>query len=122
GFVSYGEMTPQERGLLYRSLLQRLDLNLPLDEAGIAAQIKNLAAAKVIDGESINLISPAKISAFFRSEAGKIILGNRDNALREWPFTIEINERELLHGETGSEREDTIIVQGIIDVLVRAPQ
>ena len=122
GFVSYGEMTPQERGLLYHSLLQRLDLNLPLDEAGIAAQIKNLAAAKVIDGESINLISPAKISAFFRSEVGKIILENRDNALREWPFTIEINERELLHGETGSEREDTIIVQGIIDVLVRAPQ
>ena len=102
-----------ELGTLYHTALQYLDLNLPLDEAGIKEQLENLAAQGKLDDAFLPWLEPAKIAAFFRSEPGAILLKHREKAMREWPFTLALPARELLPGA-----DDTIIVQGIIDLLI----
>ncbi|NLN06630.1 MAG: helicase-exonuclease AddAB subunit AddA [Firmicutes bacterium] len=102
-----------ELGTLYHTALQYLDLNLPLDEAGIKEQLVILTAQGKLDAALLPWLDAAKISAFFHSEPGRILLRYRKKAMREWPFTLALPAHELFPG-----LDDTIIVQGIIDLLI----
>lgn len=115
-FMQKQGLTPMERGLLYHSLLQHLDLTQRLDTAGIAAQIQQLAAVGILDETLLGYLNPAKVTAFFRSEAGQLMLTYKEQVLREWPFTFAVPAAEL-----AAEENEQVIIQGIIDVLVRTP-
>ena len=105
-----------ERGLLYHSLLQHLDLTQPVDETGIMTQMQQLAQAGILDEALLTQIDVAKVTAFFASEAGQLMLTYREQVRREWPFTYAVPAAEL-----AAEESDTVIVQGIIDVLIDTP-
>ena len=105
-----------ERGLLYHSLLQHLDLTQPVDETGIMTQMQQLAQAGILDEALLTQIDVAKVTAFFASEAGQLMLTYREQVRREWPFTYAVPAAEL-----SAEESDTVIVQGIIDVLIDTP-
>ena len=56
---------------------------------------------------------------FFETEQGRLILNPANAVWREWPFTFALPASRW---ESSSVVEDTIIVQGIIDLLVRTDQ
>ncbi|HZK25087.1 MAG TPA: helicase-exonuclease AddAB subunit AddA [Oscillospiraceae bacterium] len=116
-FIQKQGLTPVERGLLYHSLLQHLDLTQPLDEAGIVEQIRQLVQAGILAEMFLSYLDPAKVTAFFRSEAGQLMLTYKEQVLREWPFTYALPAAEL-----AAEEHETVLIQGIIDVLVSTPE
>jgi len=79
-------------------------------------------------------IDVESILAFFHSEPGRLALDAENIVLREWPFTFALPASELKHTyllpdtQSCPERSrrdairDTIIVQGIVDMLVRTPR
>ena len=69
------------------------------------------SVAEQIDAESI--------LTFFETEQGRLTLDSFNTVWREWPFTFALPASEW---ENKSDSEDTIVVQGIIDLLVRTAQ
>ena len=63
------------------------------------------AVAEHIDAESI--------LAFFDSELGGLVLDSSNSIQREWPFTFA-----LPANESAGTSDETVVVQGIIDMLV----
>jgi ATP-dependent helicase/nuclease subunit A len=60
---------------------------------------------------------------FFESDLGRIVMDGKNAVWREWPFTFGVPASEL----SGSTEErpggpdELIVVQGIIDMLVKTP-
>ncbi|GAI70291.1 unnamed protein product, partial [marine sediment metagenome] len=77
----------------------------------------NEAVAEHIDTKSV--------MTFFDSELGRTVLDTNSTVWREWPFTFALPASEwkdsCLLRDTKYEIRDTIIVQGIIDMLVKIP-
>ena len=69
-------------------------------------------------------IDTESILAFFHSEPGKLVFDAENTVLREWPFTFALPASEFPDSsdERRAKGDDTIIIQGIIDMLVRTPQ
>ena len=70
-----------------------------------------LSVAEQVDAESI--------LTFFQTEQGRLIFDPANQVWREWPFTYALPASEW---ENSSGAEDTIVVQGIIDLLIRTAQ
>ncbi|MCW3489659.1 helicase-exonuclease AddAB subunit AddA [Dethiobacter alkaliphilus] len=111
-------LSPAERGILYHQVLQHLDLSLSLDERGIEDQIHYLQKAGVLTEEATDYLDPGLIAAFFTSEAGRVVQKYRSEVYREWPFTLSLPAAEIATGNG----DESLIIQGIIDLLVRTPQ
>ncbi|NLZ38616.1 MAG: helicase-exonuclease AddAB subunit AddA [Firmicutes bacterium] len=109
-------ITPQERGLIYHTVLQYLDLNFPCDEQGIKKQIKEMAGRGILSAAEMNVLEPDKISSFFKSAVGQLVLEQKDRVLREWPFTLAIPAAEI--AAVPQDCDDHVIIQGIIDLLI----
>ena len=79
-----------------------------LDEGAISEVI-----AERIDTESV--------VRFFESELGQEVLSVDNEVLREWPFTFAMPTYELSDtmDEARGTRDELIVVQGIIDMLVK---
>jgi ATP-dependent helicase/nuclease subunit A len=90
----------------------------------IEKTIEKLLAEGAITAAVAERIDTESILAFFQSELGKIVLDNSKNVLRDWPFTFALPASEFL--VTSIEHRvssiETIVVQGIIDMLIQTPQ
>jgi ATP-dependent helicase/nuclease subunit A len=64
-------------------------------------------------------IDAESILTFFETEQGGLIYDPANKVWREWPFTFALPASEW---ENSSVAEDTIVVQGIIDLLIRTAQ
>jgi ATP-dependent helicase/nuclease subunit A len=100
--------TAAERGSLYHRVMQHLDLYSPLDAEGMTGQIQSLIRQGILSEDQARQLRSASIARFFRSEAGRIALVNRERVYREWPFTV------ILPDPSG----EGTLVQGIVDMLV----
>jgi ATP-dependent helicase/nuclease subunit A len=88
-------------------------------------------------------INTASILAFFQSELGRMALDKANIVYREWPFTfaLPVNvlrdaycvlrfelctthdaRRTPVPSEVEGTYDETVVVQGIIDLLIRTPQ
>ena len=117
-------LTAVERGQLYHTVLQHLDLDLPVDTAGVMQQMETMAGKGIIDRDVLPALNPDHIAAFFRTEAGMLVLEYKDRVLREWPFTLALPLSELKGEEVAAQTgktDETIIIQGIIDLLIPTP-
>ncbi|NLM51215.1 MAG: helicase-exonuclease AddAB subunit AddA [Firmicutes bacterium] len=115
--------TAVERGQLYHTVLQHLDLQQPVDTEGVLRQMESMVQRGIIAAESLPYLKPEHVAAFFTTEAGKQVLKYKDQVLREWPFTLALPVSELAKGklEAADPGEDTVIIQGIIDLLIPTP-
>jgi ATP-dependent helicase/nuclease subunit A len=70
-------------------------------------------------------IDAASILSFFQSEQGRLALDPSNTVWREWPFTFALPVDELENSgcvaDAKDQTRDTIVVQGIIDMLIRTP-
>jgi len=98
-------------------VISQLDLAGPINRETIEKTIEKLSADGAILPIVAGQIDTESIMAFFETEQGRLTLDPANTIRREWPFTFAFPAS----GDS-SAAEDTIVVQGIIDLLVRTTQ
>jgi ATP-dependent helicase/nuclease subunit A len=100
-------------------VISQLDLAGPVTKESIEKIIEKLVADGVIVPAVAKRIDAESILTFFETEQGRLIFKPANKFWREWPFTFALPASEW---ENSSVTEDTIVVQGIIDLLIRTAQ
>jgi len=108
-------------------VISKLDLTKPINEEEIQKTKKELLTNGSITEVVAETIDTASILTFFNSKLGRMALDKANTVWREWPFTfaLPLSEFPLTSHEyraSSIEHQDTIIVQGIIDMLIRTPK
>jgi len=120
------DVEPRLLGIATHLVISQLDLVRPVTEEAIEKTKDTLLADNAINASVAERIDTDSIMTFFESELGKMTFDAENTVLREWPFTFELPTCEwnssYIPRHTTSDIRDTIIVQGIIDMLVRTPQ
>ncbi len=98
-------------------VLSQLDITALITIDAIERTGARLVADGAIAPAVAEHIDTAAILEFFRSEQGGWALDASNTVWREWPFTFALPASEL--ADTSGE---TIVVQGIIDLLVRTAE
>jgi ATP-dependent helicase/nuclease subunit A len=97
-------------------VISKLDLSGPITIKAIQKTIEKLLAGGEIAPFVAEQIDTESILTFFETEQGSLIFDPANKVWREWPFTFALPASEW--GNSPVE-EDTIVIQGIIDLLVR---
>ncbi|MCG3180137.1 MAG: ATP-dependent helicase/nuclease subunit A [Phycisphaerae bacterium] len=128
------------RGTATHTLLQRLDLSGPLEQAGeIRRQAERMAeegvftlrqpgsapgkkTSKASRAGLADLVDVEAVAAFFAGDVGRLIRASRDRVRREWAFSMAMDAGDVLRltggpGAAASADGDFVLVQGIIDLL-----
>jgi ATP-dependent helicase/nuclease subunit A len=100
-------------------VISKLDLSGPITKEAIKETIKKLLANREIAPAVVEQIDAESILTFFETEQGRLIFDPANQVWREWTFTFALPASEW---ENTPVAEDTIVVQGIIDLLVRTAQ
>lgn len=121
-FESFDKSANAASGLVVGSathlVIKHIDLNAGVNAGTIRQTIEKLVSEKCIPPQTAGKINARAILDFFNSDLGKLVCGGRNKVMREWPFTYAAcvsdvyPEIEKVYGEK-------IIVQGIVDMLVR---
>ncbi len=98
-------------------IISQLDLTGPVTKEAIEKTKQKLLSDGAITDLAAENISSDSILAFFESELGKAALDSRNTVHREWPFTFALPASEL-----STPSDEIIVVQGIIDMLIRTSQ
>lgn len=119
-------LEPRLKGTTSHLIISRLDLTEPVNETVVKGTIERLVSEKAVSAATAEHIDIKSIAAFFGSELGRMVFDTGNSVLREWPFTYALNINDwvtVTEQSTSTRNEsDTIIVQGIIDLLIRTPQ
>ena len=122
GMMAEGRM---EIGAATHLVISRLDLAKPVDEDAIRTTKEKLLATGAINEAVAEAIDTESILVFFQNELGRMALDRQNTVWREWPFTFALPASEWRDSYAGRDTRygirDTIIVQGIIDMLIRTP-
>jgi len=125
---------PRLLGTATHLVISQLDLAGAVTEEAVEKTRDKLVTENAITAPVAENIDVESILAFFHSEPGRLALDAENIVLREWPFTFALPASELKHTyllpdtQSCPERSrrdairDTIIVQGIVDMLVRTPR
>jgi ATP-dependent helicase/nuclease subunit A len=95
-------------------VLSQLDIAEPVTTDAIEKTKARLLAGGAVAPAVAERIDTASILRFFKSEQGGLALDASNTVWREWPFTFALPASEL-----ADTSDETVIVQGIIDILVR---
>jgi ATP-dependent helicase/nuclease subunit A len=118
---------PQLIGTATHLVMSQLDLAAAVTAETVEKTKNKLIADNSITASVAENIDTESILAFFHSEPGKLVLDAGNTVFREWPFTFALGASELLDMSNEPVQmqvasDETIIVQGIIDMLIRTPQ
>jgi ATP-dependent helicase/nuclease subunit A len=100
-------------------VISKLDLAGPVTREAVEKTIEKLQADGAIVPTVAERIDAESILTFFETEQGRLIFNPANTVRREWPFTFALPASGW---ENSSAAEDTIVVQGIIDLLIRTAQ
>ena len=120
------QVTGHDIGTATHLVIAKLDLGKLVSKKAIEKVKQGLLVNGAIDETVAAHINTASIAGFFESELGQTVLDSNNTVWREWPFTFAVPASEFSNSShelrvTSDERQDTIIVQGIIDMLVQTP-
>ncbi|MHC4212395.1 MAG: hypothetical protein ACYSWP_03370, partial [Planctomycetota bacterium] len=93
-------------------VISELDLAKPINIETVNTTKEKLLLQGHISQEIANLIDTESIVEFFNSSLGQKALDPENTVSREWPFTFAHQPQD----STGQ-----IVVQGIIDMLIKTP-
>ena len=117
---------PQLLGTATHLVISQLDLADPVTTETIEKTMDKLIAGNCLTASIAQHIDTESILTFFHSDLGRMVFDTENTVLREWPFTFALPASEwkdsCLIRDTRYAIRDTIIVQGIIDMLVRTSQ
>jgi ATP-dependent helicase/nuclease subunit A len=104
-------------------VISQLDLTKLVTKEAIEGTKEKLLADEAITEAVAEHINTGSIITFFESELGRVVLDVKNTIYREWPFTFAISASELSNSshESRVTSDETVVVQGIIDMLIRTP-
>jgi len=105
-------------------IISQLDLARPVTAEAVEDIKERLLTDNAISRAVAGHIDSQSILSFFQSNLGRMVLNAENNVSREWPFTYALPASELQDSSDGRRAtcDETIVVQGIIDMLVRTPR
>jgi ATP-dependent helicase/nuclease subunit A len=108
-------------------VMSKLDLAKPVTTEAVNQLIEKLLKDGAMVREIASQINAESIAKFFTGKLGQIVLDKNNIALREWPFTFAVpaSQWSETFQETQNSKlktQDFIIVQGIIDLLIKTPE
>ena len=105
-------------------VISRLDLAGPVTVEAVDQIKGKLLADSAISKAVAGHIDTQSILNFFQSELGHTVVEAQNSLWREWPFTYAMPASELPDSsdERRAASDEIIVVQGIIDMLVRTPR
>jgi ATP-dependent helicase/nuclease subunit A len=112
---------PRLLGTAAHLVISKLNLAEPPTEQTIEQTIEKLLADNAVTPSVAENIDIESILSFFHTEPGTLALRPANTVFREWPFTFALPPAEYPDAADTSAKptaEDTVIVQGIIDMLV----
>ncbi len=115
---------PRLLGTATHLIISQLDLSGSVTKQAVENIKARLLGDNAITAFVAESINPGPIVTFFESDLGKMTFALENTVLREWPFTFALPASEFdnsLHPSRFTSDEN-IIVQGIIDMLIRTPQ
>ena len=109
-------------------VISQIDLNKPITTESITRLIDKLPAEGASTQSVASQIDAESIVKFFQTELAQMALDKNNLVWREWPFTFSVPASQWVESaqRTNDERratsDDSIIVQGIIDLLIKTPK
>jgi ATP-dependent helicase/nuclease subunit A len=117
---------PRLLGTAAHLVISQLDLARPVTEEAIEKTKDKLLTDNAISTSVVGQIDTEAILTFFHSELGQMVFAPQNTVLREWSFTFALPASQWKDSCAGRNTQyairDTIIMQGIIDMLIRTPQ
>ncbi|MCK4752205.1 MAG: helicase-exonuclease AddAB subunit AddA [Planctomycetes bacterium] len=114
---SAGKIDGKLIGAATHLVIAKLDLSKPVTETAVEETIEKLVLTGAIQDSVTGHINKKSIVTFFESELGKTALDCLPEVWREWPFSFAMTPTKSKFAN-----DETVIVQGIIDMLVRTPK
>lgn len=108
------KLTGAEYGTMMHSVMQHIDYQGDLSEAGIRQQLDNMVLTEKILPGNVEFIDIAGVQKFFQSEIGQRMM-KAEKIRRELPFSVMLNAKRFY--PQMQDDTESIFVQGIIDVL-----
>ncbi|MFC1675616.1 helicase-exonuclease AddAB subunit AddA [Planctomycetota bacterium] len=93
-------------------VISKIDLSCPVTEVLVKETIDALLSAGQFDASVAQQIDVKSIVAFFQSDLGGAVFEPANTTWREWPFSFSV---------PADNAQETVIVQGIIDMLIQTP-
>lgn len=134
-FVTAEQFDGKNIGAATHLILSQLNLDKPVTTKAITLLLEKFVTNGAISQPVASCIDVNSIIKFFQTDLGQMTLdtcspGRKNNAVfREWPFTFALPAsqwRESSVISTNDERrttnDDSIIIQGIIDLLIQTPK
>jgi len=118
-------MSPTERGTLTHLVLQHLDFSRCGSPEDIARAIVDLERLGLVPAETGDRVDVADLEWFFGTPIGQRFRAQPGAVRRELPFTALLPAAEVYRDLPDAERQplkdESIVVQGVIDCLVVEP-
>lgn len=116
-------------GTVTHLVLSKLDFGKPITAETISQLIDKLVADDAVAGSVASHIDVGSIMKFFETDLGEMTFDKSNCVFREWPFTFALPASEWSKPgapsairNTQYASRDTIIIQGIIDLLIQTPK
>jgi ATP-dependent helicase/nuclease subunit A len=118
-------VTSRDIGTAAHLVISQLDLSRPVTKEIIEKTKEKLLVDGAITEMVAEHINTDSIIAFFEGELGRTALDAKNTIYREWPFTFALPVSFIARDSSLVARvveDETVIVQGIIDMLIQTPQ
>lgn len=101
-------------------IIQNIDLKQTASEGVIHNLISDLVKKGCLTKLTAEKINISSIMKFLNSDLGRLVQNGKNTVMKEWPFTYAASAADIYPNfkNCGDEK---IIVQGIIDMLVKTP-
>lgn len=116
-----GAVPARVLGMAAHLVISLLDLKQPVTLDAIEQTRYRLVGEGAIGQSVADGIDVRAILTFFESDLGRIVCDDRNTVWQEWPFTFGLPACDIA-GAKPQEDDEIIVVQGVIDLLVRTPE
>ncbi|SEU03888.1 DNA helicase/exodeoxyribonuclease V, subunit A [Salinibacillus kushneri] len=112
-------LTAAEKGSAMHTVMQHLPFERVLSEEDIETYIQSFVSRELLTREEADVIDKQAIAQFYQTEIGEKLLSAKE-IVREIPFSLGIPAEEVYADwETGKEKGEVVLLQGVIDCLVQ---
>ncbi len=115
-------LSASEKGTVMHLVMQHLDLNNIASVKAIENQLANFITKEFLTEEQAKTVKINNVFEFFKSQLGQRLIVSQ-KVSREVPFFMEISSTRVYKKlEESKYKDETIILQGIIDCYFEEPQ
>jgi ATP-dependent helicase/nuclease subunit A len=123
-FESFENVADKTNSLVIGSathlIIQNIDLKQTFNESVIHNLISDLVKKGCLTKQTAEKINISSIMKFLNSDLGRLIQNSKNTVMKEWPFTYAAPAADI-YPNLKNCGDEKIIVQGIIDMLVKTP-